>query len=118
MLVRGHGVPAQALRLAEVFDDPKVDVVAYGCTAAGFISGPSGDKALARSLTNITGKAVVTTARSISHWSSVFRHRVRLTPIARSSTSVAYEGSTAMPAASGSWSGHSRAPKVRWYTSR
>ena len=56
---------AQALRLAEVFDDPKVDVVAYGCTAAGFISGPSGDKALARSLTNITGKAVVTTARSM-----------------------------------------------------
>ncbi len=56
---------AQALKLAEVFDDPKVDVVAYGCTAAGFISGPSGDKALQRSLFNITGKNVVTTARSM-----------------------------------------------------
>ena len=56
---------AQALKLAEAFDDPKVDVVAYGCTAAGFISGPSGDKALQNSLTNITGKSVVTTARSM-----------------------------------------------------
>jgi len=56
---------AQALKLAEAFDDPRVDVVAYGCTAAGFISGPSGDKALQRSLFNITGKNVVTTARSM-----------------------------------------------------
>ncbi len=56
---------AQALKLAEVFDDPRVDVVAYGCTAAGFISGPSGDKALQRSLSNISGKSVVTTARSM-----------------------------------------------------
>ena len=56
---------AQALKLAEVFDDPRVDVVAYGCTAAGFISGPSGDKALQRSLSNISGKNVVTTARSM-----------------------------------------------------
>ena len=56
---------AQALKLAEVFDDPRVDVVAYGCTAAGFISGPSGDKALQRSLSKISGKSVVTTARSM-----------------------------------------------------
>ncbi len=56
---------AQALKLAEAFDDPKVDVVAYGCTAAGFIAGPSGDKALQNSLVNITGKSVVTTARSM-----------------------------------------------------
>jgi maleate cis-trans isomerase len=56
---------AQALRLAEAFDDPKVDVVAYGCTAAGFISGPSGDAALQKNLADITGKSVVTTARSM-----------------------------------------------------
>ena len=56
---------AQAFKLAEAFDDPKVDVVAYGCTAAGFISGLAGDAALQHSLASITGKHVVTTARSM-----------------------------------------------------
>ncbi|HTE15319.1 MAG TPA: hypothetical protein VK642_09600 [Burkholderiales bacterium] len=56
---------AQALTLAKAFDDPAVDVVAYGCTAAGFISGPAGDAALQTNLANITGKDVVTTARSM-----------------------------------------------------
>jgi maleate cis-trans isomerase len=56
---------AQALKLAEAFDDPRVDVVAYGCTAAGFISGPAGDAALQKNLADITGKSVVTTARSM-----------------------------------------------------
>lgn len=56
---------AQALTLAKAFDDPAVDVVAYGCTAAGFISGPAGDAALQSDLAAITGKNVVTTARSM-----------------------------------------------------
>lgn len=56
---------AQALRLAKAFNDPEVDVVAYGCTAAGFISGPAGDAALQKNLVDITGKNVVTTARSM-----------------------------------------------------
>jgi maleate cis-trans isomerase len=56
---------AQALALAKAFDDPEVDVVAYGCTAAGFISGPAGDAALQSELANVTGKNVVTTARSM-----------------------------------------------------
>ena len=56
---------AQALELAKAFNDPKVDVVAYGCTAAGFISGPAGDAALQSNLAHITGKNVVTTARSM-----------------------------------------------------
>ena len=56
---------AQALSLARVFNDPDVDVVAYGCTAAGFISGPAGDAALQKDLAGITGKNVVTTARSM-----------------------------------------------------
>ena len=56
---------AQALTLAKAFDDPAVDVVAYGCTAAGFISGPAGDAALQSNLASITGKNVVTTARSM-----------------------------------------------------
>ena len=37
----------------------------YGCTAAGFIYGPSGDAALARELADVTGKPVVTTARAM-----------------------------------------------------
>ena len=56
---------AQALSLAKAFNDPDVDVVAYGCTAAGFISGPAGDAALQKDLAGITGKNVVTTARSM-----------------------------------------------------
>jgi maleate cis-trans isomerase len=56
---------AQALSLAKVFDDPEIDVVAYGCTAAGFISGPAGDAALQAELADVTRKAVVTTARSM-----------------------------------------------------
>lgn len=56
---------AQALALAAQFAAPGIDVVAYGCTAAGFISGPPGDAQLARELGEITGKPVVTTARSM-----------------------------------------------------
>lgn len=56
---------AQALSLAKAFNDPAVDVVAYGCTAAGFISGPVGDATLQSELANVTGKNVVTTARSM-----------------------------------------------------
>lgn len=56
---------AQALSLAAQFADPDIDVVVYGCTAAGFISGPVGDAQLAAELAEITGKPVVTTARSM-----------------------------------------------------
>jgi arylmalonate decarboxylase len=40
-------------------------VVAYGCTAAGFIFGPKGDADLAQELQLVTAKPVVTTARSM-----------------------------------------------------
>jgi maleate cis-trans isomerase len=56
---------AQALALARSFATPEIDVVAYGCTAAGFIFGPEGDAQLAAELADITGKPVVTTARSM-----------------------------------------------------
>ncbi len=56
---------AAALKLAEAFHDPAIDAVTYGCTAAGFISGPAGDAALQADLANVTGKNVVTTARSM-----------------------------------------------------
>ncbi|HEY4373265.1 MAG TPA: aspartate/glutamate racemase family protein [Burkholderiales bacterium] len=54
-----------ALELARQFADSDVDVVAYGCTAAGFISGPAGDAQLAKRLAQVTSKPVVTTARSM-----------------------------------------------------
>jgi len=56
---------ANALELARRFAEPDVDVVAYGCTAAGFISGPAGDAELAADLHRITGKPVVTIARAM-----------------------------------------------------
>jgi maleate cis-trans isomerase len=56
---------AAALKLAEAFNDPAIDAVAYGCTAAGFISGPAGDAALQADLADVSGKNVVTTARSM-----------------------------------------------------
>lgn len=56
---------AQALSLAAQFAGRNLDVVAYGCTAAGFISGPQGDAQLAADLSAVTGTPVVTTARSM-----------------------------------------------------
>ena len=56
---------AAALQLARQFATPAIDVLAYGCTAAGFISGPAGDAALQSELAVVTGKSVVTTARSM-----------------------------------------------------
>ncbi len=55
---------AAAVDLARTFDDD-IDVVAYGCTAAGFLSGPSGDAEIAEMLAEATGKPVVTTARAM-----------------------------------------------------
>lgn len=55
----------QARLLAKQFADMDIDVVAFGCTAAGFIAGPAGDAELAVELAEITGKPVVTTARSM-----------------------------------------------------
>lgn len=56
---------AQALALAARFAGARIDVVAYGCTAAGFIAGPAADAQLERELSGITGKRVVTTARAM-----------------------------------------------------
>jgi len=56
---------AQALSLAAQFRDQEIDVVAYGCTAAGFISGPAADASLGVDLAEVTAKPVVTTARAM-----------------------------------------------------
>jgi maleate cis-trans isomerase len=67
-LLTAESIPeykAQALSLARQFAAMELDVVAYGCTAASFISGPEGDALLARELAGITGKPVVTTAQAM-----------------------------------------------------
>lgn len=67
-LLTAQTVPAyraQALALATQFAEQDLDVIAYGCTAAGLISGPAGDAQLAADLSAATGKPVVTTARSM-----------------------------------------------------
>src|SRR5690606_6121883 len=42
-----------------------LDVVVYGCTAAGFVAGPEREARLAKELQAATGAPVVTTARSM-----------------------------------------------------
>jgi len=41
------------------------DLIAYGCTAAGFLSGPAGDAELSAMLSGATGLPVVTIARAM-----------------------------------------------------
>lgn len=62
---------AQALELARGYDRGKTDIVAYGCTAAGFIGGPALDAEIQAELAEITGKPVVTTASAMI---AVLRH--------------------------------------------
>jgi maleate cis-trans isomerase len=54
-----------ALDLAQQFSQDDLDLVVYGCTAAGFIYGPRGDAQLASQLAATTGKPVVTTASAM-----------------------------------------------------
>src|SRR3954469_18824801 len=58
-------VPAyvsRARKLALSYADADLDVVVYGCTAAGFIMGPQADAQLAADLERLTSRRVVTTA--------------------------------------------------------
>lgn len=50
---------------AQHFSSATHDILAYGCTAAGFISGPKGDAELQAELSRVTGLPVVTTARAM-----------------------------------------------------
>jgi maleate cis-trans isomerase len=56
---------AQATALAKALADDEIDLVVYGCTAAGFMAGPERDAQVAADLAAITGKRVVTTASSM-----------------------------------------------------
>lgn len=62
---------ARALELAQRYDPDQTDIVAYGCTAAGFIGGPERDAGIQRELAAITGKPVVTAANAMVE---VLRH--------------------------------------------
>jgi maleate cis-trans isomerase len=55
----------QAEAMAKAFGEDPVDLVVYGCTAAGILAGPERDAAIAASLSRITGRPVVTTASSM-----------------------------------------------------
>jgi maleate cis-trans isomerase len=57
---------SQAMALARDFADDSLDLVAYGCTAAGFLAGPARDAEIASELARVTGKPVVTTATSMT----------------------------------------------------
>jgi maleate cis-trans isomerase len=56
---------ASAVTLAKDFAGGDYDRIAYGCTAAGFLSGPAADARLAKDLGQATGKPVVTTAQAM-----------------------------------------------------
>ncbi|MBC7437105.1 MAG: hypothetical protein H7332_13690 [Bdellovibrionales bacterium] len=59
---------ASAVELAGAYVQRPVDVVVYGCTAAGILAGPEQDAAIARTLAQRTGRPVVTTATSTARW--------------------------------------------------
>ncbi len=54
-----------AVELSNSFKGKSVDIIAYGCTAAGFILGPKGDAEISERLSDRTGLPVVTTARAM-----------------------------------------------------
>lgn len=56
---------AQAMALAKSFAADDIDLVVYGCTAAGFMAGPDRDAEIAAELAAVTGKPVVTTASAM-----------------------------------------------------
>ncbi len=68
-LLTKETIPAyrdRAIALArEHFAAGEVDLLAYGCTAAGFLSGPAGDAELAARLGEATSLPVITTARAM-----------------------------------------------------
>lgn len=54
-----------AIELGRQFAQQDIDVIAYGCTAAGFILGPAGDDEISARLAEVSGKPVVTTASAM-----------------------------------------------------
>jgi maleate cis-trans isomerase len=57
---------AEGMKLAKELRDEPLDLVVYGCTAAGFMAGPERDAEIAAELASVTKKRVVTTASSMA----------------------------------------------------
>ena len=55
---------ANTIQLAKTFATCDIDLIAYGCTAAGFMAGPQRDAEVAATISDLTGKPVVTTANA------------------------------------------------------
>jgi maleate cis-trans isomerase len=55
----------QAMDMAKTFADDATTTVIYGCTAAGFMSGPARDAEIASELAQVTGKPTLTTASAM-----------------------------------------------------
>jgi maleate cis-trans isomerase len=74
----------KAIEMAQSLRDDKVDVVVYGCTAAGILAGPERDAAIAASLERVVGRPTVTTAGSMnaSMQNSGVRNIALVTPYA------------------------------------
>jgi maleate cis-trans isomerase len=56
----------RALALAGEFVDEDIDLIVYGCTAAGFMGGPARDTQVAAQLAKRAGRRVITTAGAMS----------------------------------------------------
>jgi maleate cis-trans isomerase len=57
---------AQTTGMARTFAADDIDMVVYGCTAAGFMAGPERDAEVAVEISKVTGKPVVTTASAMT----------------------------------------------------
>ena len=57
---------AHTVELARTFATAGTDLIAYGCTAAGFMAGPQRDAEVAAEISGLTGKPVVTTASAMT----------------------------------------------------
>lgn len=56
---------ARALALARSFEGEPLDIIVYGCTAAGILAGPARDAEIAAALAKATGRPAVTTAAAM-----------------------------------------------------
>ena len=57
---------AHTVELARTFATAGTDLIAYGCTAAGFMAGPQRDAEVAAAISGLTRKPVVTTASAMT----------------------------------------------------
>ena len=57
---------AHTVELARTFATGDTELIAYGCTAAGFMAGPERDAQVAAEISSLTGKPVVTTASAMT----------------------------------------------------